>query len=112
MQLKLQQLLVDTARRTLLQLQPQKKTRIHDDTLSRLCALSRAAWRAWNEAGQPTEGSVYEKKCDMRRQVRKRVNYCAALAERKRVQNREKQFRTGDNDRLRHLSGGNHTAQS
>ena len=43
----------------------------------------------------------------MRRQVRKQVNYCAALAERKRVRKREKQFRTGVTMAgLRHLSGG------
>lgn len=57
-------------------------SKIRDDTLSCLCTLSRAAWRAWKEAGRPTEGPLYEKKCDMRRQVRKWVNYCAALAER------------------------------
>ena len=37
----------------------------------------------------------------MRRQVRKRVNYCVALAERKRVWKREKEFRTGGNGRFK-----------
>ena len=67
---KVAQLLVDTTRRILPQLQPRKKTRMRDDTLSRLCAVSRAAWRAWKEAGCPTVGSLYERKCDLRRQLR------------------------------------------
>lgn len=74
---------------------------MRDDTLSRLCALSRAALWAWKEAGRPTVESLHERKCDLRRQVRRQVNCCAALAKRKHVQRREKLFKSGDEGKFK-----------
>lgn len=38
----------------------------------------------------------YEQKCRLRKEVRKRVNFCAAQEERRRVQYRDKMFRSGN----------------
>lgn len=46
------QLSVDTATRTFPQPQSQKKTRISDDTLSQLCALSMATWKGLERSRQ------------------------------------------------------------
>ena len=60
-------LLTDTAEKLLPCVQPRRKTKWKDDTLSRLCAQSRAARAAWKEAGCPGEGPVFEEKCRLRR---------------------------------------------
>ena len=46
--------------------QPRKKTRWRDETLSCLCAQSCAARKAWKEAGRPTGGPLYEEKGRLR----------------------------------------------
>ena len=93
-------LLVDTARETLPEVQSRRRVRMKDDILSRLCCQSRAAWRAWKEAGSPREGPLFEQKNQLRREVRTRVNYCSAMVERRRVQRRE-MFRSQDSSRFR-----------
>ena len=80
--------------------QPRRKTRWRDDTLSCLCAQSSAARRAWKEAGRPTEGPLYEEKGRLRRAVRRRMRFCAAQAERLCIQRREKMFATGSRCRF------------
>lgn len=77
------------------------------------CALSRAAWKAWKEVGRPTEGPPYEKRCDMRRQVRKQVNYTVQHLQKEssEVLGRSNSWQVTMAG-LRHPSGGNHTTQS
>ena len=43
----------------------------------------------WCINGKPTSGSIYETKCAMRREVRKRIKFCAAMKERKQIQERK-----------------------
>ena len=66
-----------------------------DDTLTALCAQSRSAHRAWKDAGCPSEGSLFEEKGRLRGAVRRRVIFCAAKAERMRIQRRDKMFTAG-----------------
>ena len=80
------------AEKTLPLIQPRKPRRWKDDTLTALCAQSRSARRAWKNAGCPSEGSVFEEKGRLRRAVRRRVIFCAAKAERMRIQRRDKMF--------------------
>ena len=94
-------LMVEAAEETLPVVQPRRKVRMKDDVLSRLCAQSRAAWRVWKEAGSPREGLLFEQKNKLRREVRRRVHYCAAMTERRRVQRREMLFRNHDSSRFR-----------
>ena len=94
-------IMVETAEETLPVIQPGRKPRLRDDILSRLCAQSRTAWRVWKEAGRPREGLLFEQKNQLRREVRTRVNYCSAMAERRRVQRREMMFRHHDSSRFR-----------
>ena len=94
-------LMVEAAEETLPVVQPRRKARMKDDVLSRLCAQSRAAWRVWKEAGSPWEGLLFEQMNKLRREVRKRVHYCAAMTERRRVQRREMMFRNHDSSRFR-----------
>ena len=93
-------LLTSVAEMLLPHVQPRRKTRWKDDTLSCLCAQNTAARRAWKEAGRPTEGPLYEKKGRLRQAVRRRVRFCAAQAERLRIQRREKMFATGSRCRF------------
>ena len=51
-------LLIDAAEKLLPHVQPRRKTRWRDDTLSCLCTQSRAARAAWKEAGRPGEGPL------------------------------------------------------
>ena len=78
-----------------------RRARMKDDILSRLYCQSRAAWRAWKEAGSPRDGPLFEQKNRLRREVRTRVNYCSAMAERRRVERRESLFRHQDSSRFR-----------
>ena len=94
-------LMVEAVEETLPVVQPRRKVWMKDDVLSRLCAQSHAAWRVWKEAGSPREGLLFEQKNKLRREVRRRVHYCAAMTERRRVQRREMLFRNHDSSRFR-----------
>ena len=71
-------LLTDTAEKLLPCVQPRRKAKWKDDTLSQLCAQSRAARAAWKEAECPGEGPLFEEKCRLRGAVRKRVSRAIA----------------------------------
>ncbi len=86
------EILTAEAVRLLPHVQQKRKTRWRDETLSCLCGQSCAARKAWEEAGYPTEGPLYEEKGRLRRTVKRRVRFCAARAERLRIQRRDKMF--------------------
>ena len=94
-------ILTEVAEKLLPCVQPKKRTRYKDDTLSRLCAQSHAARAVWRGAGSPTDGPLSEEKNRLRRAVRKRVRWCAAKAERIRTQRRDRLFSAMDNRRFR-----------
>ena len=94
-------MLCDAAVKTLPHVQPRKPRRWKDDTLTVLCAQSQSAWRAWKEAGCPSEGSLFEEKCRLRRAVKRRVRFCAAKAERLRIQRRDRMFSVEARSRFR-----------
>ena len=50
--------------------------------------------------GALEKGFFYEEKCRLMREVRKRVNFCAAREERRRVQRRERMFQSGNRYRF------------
>ena len=87
-------LIKDTAEKTLPLLKPKKPRRFRDRTLSKLCAKSKEAWRAWCEDGRPTDGPLYEAKCLLRKRVRHRIKLCIAIEERKQIQRREHLFKS------------------
>jgi len=94
-------MLVDAAERHFPLVHPRRPTRWRDDTLSCLYTQSRAARAAWKEAGCPLEGPLYEEKGRLRRAVRRRVRFCAARAERLRIQRRDRMFASGNRFRFR-----------
>ena len=51
------------------------------------------------------DSPIYEEKCGLRRAVRKRVRYCAAQVENRRIQHREKLFATNHHRRFRRPGG-------
>ena len=51
-------LITDAAEKLLPHVQPKRKTKWKDDTLSCLCVQSCAARRAWRDAGSPTGGPL------------------------------------------------------
>ena len=79
-----------------------RSRRWRDDTLSCLCSQSRAARLAWKQAGCPGEGLLFEEKSRIRRAVRRRVRvrFCAARAERMRIQRRDGMFASGNRHRF------------
>ena len=81
-------------------IQPRKKGKttqfFKDPTLKFLCERSKAAWKAWCEAGRPQSGPLFESKNGLRREVKRRVNHCAAVEERKRIRKREMLFKQLD----------------
>ncbi len=87
--------------KTLPQVPERKKSSYRDDTLSCLCAQSKNARIAWREAGCPSEDPLYEEKGRLRRAVTRRVRFCAAREERKRIQRRERLFASGGRGRFR-----------
>ena len=91
----------DAAQKSLPHLQSKKAHKFSDRTLSQLCAQSKEAWRVWCEGGRPSSGPLYDAKCTMRRKVRQRIKFCAAMEERKRVQKCEKLFKTNAYPRFR-----------
>ena len=94
-------LLCDSAVRSLPLLQHRKKLRWRDSTLTALCAKSRIARKVWREADSPSNGPLYDEKCHLRRAVRKRVRFCAAQAENRRIQRRDRLFSSGDKGHFR-----------
>ena len=87
-------LIKDAAEKTLPHFKPRRVHRFKDRMLSRLCAKSKEAWRAWCEDGRPSDGPLYEAKCSLRNEVRRRIRLCSAIRERKKVQQRENIFKT------------------
>ena len=93
-------MLVDAAEQQLPLVQPKRPRRWRDDTLSCLCAQSRAAHSAWKQAGCPGEGPLFEEKSGLRRAVRRRVRFCTARAERMRIQRRDRMFASDNRHRF------------
>ena len=85
---KVSELLKEAAQNTLPELKPKKPRRrwFQDRTLSALSTQCRNAWIRWNEAGRPTNGSLYEVKNKLRQELRKRIKIPAAINERKKIQ--------------------------
>ncbi len=63
-----------------------------DSTLKFLCDSSKSIWKEWCSAGRPQSGPLFERKKDLRNEVRKRIRLCAAVDERKRIRKRESLF--------------------
>ena len=66
-------LIKNAAEKTLPHFKPRRIHRFKDRMLSRLCAKSKEAWRAWCEDGRPSDGPLYEAKCSLRNEVRRRI---------------------------------------
>ena len=94
-------LIKDAAEKTLPHFKPRRIHRFKDRMLSRLCAKSKEAWRAWCEDGRPSDGPLYEAKCSLRNEVRRRIRLCSAIRERKKVQQRENLFKTNAHSHCR-----------
>ena len=77
-----------------------KKT-FKDATLSALCSQSRSARQKWRENGSKPEGPLYDEKCRLKREVKKRLRYCTAQAENRRLARREKMFSSSHTDRFK-----------
>ena len=97
---KVATLLKETADHLLPCMEPRKRKKWRDDTLSCLCVQSRKARMAWKDAGSPAEGPLYDEKNRLRCAVRKRVRWCAAKSERLRVQQRDRLFATQESRRF------------
>lgn len=93
-------MLVDAAERQLPLVQSKRPRKWRDNTLSCLCAQSRAARSAWKQAGCPGEGQLLEKKSRLCRAVRRRVRFCATQAEMMRIQRRDRMFASGNRHRF------------
>ena len=72
-----------------------------DLTLKSLCDTSKSVWREWCSAGRPQSGPLFERKKELRNEIRKRIRLCAAIDERKRIRNRESLFKRKDARRFR-----------
>ena len=66
-----------------------------------MCTQSKEARRIWKDAGCPSEGELFDRWVESRRAVRRRVRECAAREERRRIQKRERLFRSGAPSRFR-----------
>ena len=62
---------------------------MEDSTFSALCAQSRADQQTWKENGHPKEGTLYD---ENKRKVKRRLRYCTAQAENRRLLCRDKMF--------------------
>ena len=67
------ELLTDAAEKLRPCVQTQRKARWRDDTLSHLCAQTRAACAARKEAGSPGEGALFDEKGRLQTAVRKKM---------------------------------------
>ena len=94
-------LLCDAAMHNLPHVQPSKRQHWRDPTLASLCVQSSQARRVWKEAGSPCVGPLYEEKCHLRRAVRKRIRFCSAQAENRRIQKRDSMFASKDKSHFR-----------
>ena len=54
----------------------------------------------WKDAGCPSEGEVFDRRVEASRAVRRRVRECAAREEKRRIQKRERLFRSGASNRF------------
>ena len=92
--------ITDAAKRTLPCIKPRKQRFFKDSTLKQICDKSKGAWKAWVDADRPPDGPLYDSKNDWRCEVKKRVNLCAAMDERRHVRRRENLFRSGARNRF------------
>ena len=74
--------IVDAAEKTLPHVQPRRKRRRQDDTLSCLCAQSSGARRLWVDAGHPSTGPSFTEKNRLCSVARRRIRFFAARVER------------------------------
>ena len=65
-----------------------------DKVLAQLSTKSKFVWDAWKDSGKPQDGPLYKAKCLARREVKKRVKFCAAMEERRKVQRCEHMFKS------------------
>ena len=66
-----------------------KKKWFKDQELSCLAALKKAAWDKWSSSGRPQVGPLKDEKIKCRREFRRRLNICAAAAERAHIQDQK-----------------------
>ena len=71
----------ETALETLPLIRPKKGRFFKDPTLKQMTVKSKAVWKAWSDAGRPSEGPLHDSKLFWHREVRKRINVYAAMAE-------------------------------
>lgn len=93
----------DAAISTLPLLKPAKKQKkwYSDETLSNLCKQKKEAWDNWKKAGSPNDGPFYERRNNLREEVRKRLKICRANEERKRIEKLDCKFRNKHPSRFR-----------
>ena len=58
---------------------------VHDSELKKLCSKSRRAFWAWQQAGRPGSGTLFESRKATKRAVQDRLNKCKASKERQRL---------------------------
>ena len=92
--------IIDSAALILPKVKPRKQRFFRDSTLKQICGKNKGAWKAWVDADRPPYGPLYNSKNHWCRKVRKRVNICAAMNERKWVSKRENLFRSGSGNRF------------
>ena len=91
----------ETALEILPLIRPKKGRFLKDCTLKQMTVKSKVIWKAWSDAGRPSEGPLHDSKLFCRREVRKRINVCATMAERRRVSRTEQMFKSNDKNRFR-----------
>ena len=96
-------LLTDVAKKTLPTVGGKGKKRrwFRDAVLKSACTQSKEARGIWKDAGCPSEGELFDHRVESRRAVRMRIRECAAREERRRIQKRERLFRSGAPSRFR-----------
>ena len=104
------QQLVQAARQVLptLSRKTKKKKWFKDQELSRLAARKKAAWDKWSSSGRAQVGPLYVAKIRSRTEFRKRMNICAANAERVKLQKIDQKFKQKRSDRFRTSKSTNH----
>ena len=80
---------------------PKKKKWFKNQELSRLAAHKKVAWDKWSSSGRPQAGPLYEEKNKSRREFRRRLNICAAIAERANVQKIDQKFKRKSTNRFK-----------
>ena len=79
-----------------------------DQELSRLAARKKAAWDKWSSSERPQEGPFYEENIRSRAEFRRRLNICAANAERARVQKIDQIFKLSSSNHFKTSKSTNH----